>query len=258
MTQTDASFNPFNVTGAETLAEFPKDHNLPPEPSHIAIFQQIDDLYEEAKNLADGEPIDSDALADMITTIHDNIHALGKRADELRIAEKKPLDDKIAAIQSLYNPYIQAKKGRVDLAKGALGTLLASWRSKVAAEKKAEADRIAAEAEKVRAAANAAMRSSSGNLAEREAAETLLADAKKLEKTAARTFKAATTGTGLRTVWVAELVDEEAAMDWCWGRAKAELVAIAQRNADEAVRGGVRQVPGFVVREEKTASVGRV
>lgn len=241
MTQPQTDFNPLAIAG----------HNAPPE---LLLFQEIDDLYDEARNFADGEPITSQEMADAITTLREGIHEAGKKADALRVDEKKPHDDAAKAVQDKYNPYVQPKKGRVDMAKSALDALLTPWRTRVAAEKAAEAARVAAEAEAARQAAQAAMQASAGNLAEREAAEELLADAKALEKTARRSEKAATTGLGLRTVWEAVLVDEEAAMDWVWARAKDEVLAVAQRNADEVVRSGVRSVPGFVVRERKVAS----
>ncbi len=245
MTRTEGAaapeFNPMAVAG----------HNQPPE---VALFTEIDDLFDEAKNWADGEPIASVEMHDAITALYDGIHDAGKRADALRVEEKKPHDDAAKAVQDKYNPYVQAKKGKVDRAKAALGDLLATWRQKVAAEKAAEARRQQEEAEAARLAAQEAMQASAGNLAEREAAEELLADAKALEKTARRSEKAATTGLGLRTVWDAVLENEEVAMDWCWERARAEVLAVAQRNADELVRSGVRQVPGFRVVERKVAA----
>jgi hypothetical protein len=245
------TFNPLNIAGAEALAEVPKTHNLPP---HEAIFQQIDDLYDEAKNWADGEPITDEAMHDAITRLYDGLHEAGKAADDLRKDAKRPLDEQIDAIQKTYNPYIQPKKGKVDLGKSALGDLLAAWRAKVAAEKKAEADKIAAAAEAARKAADEAMRASSGNLAAREEAEEQLAEAKRLEKTANRTFKAATTGTGMRTVWVATLTDAEAGLDWAYARDPARFTALVQDMANEAVRNGLRAVPGFAVAEEKRAA----
>ena len=242
MTSTD--FNPLAVAG----------HNQPPE---LLLFQEIDDLFMEAKNWADGEPITSTEMADAITALREGIHEAGKKADALRVEEKKPHDDAAKAVQDKYNPYVQPKKGRVDMAKSALDSLLTPWRQKVAAEKAAAAAAAAKEAEAARLAAQEAMQASAGNLAEREAAEELLADAKRLEKGARRADKAATTGLGLRTVWVAVLEDPEKALDWAYGRAADEFMAVAQRNADEAVRAGLRQVPGFRVVEEKVASAGR-
>lgn len=242
----------FDPTAIATIG-----HNAPPEPPYVAIFQEIDDLYDEAKNLADGEEIDSAALADMVTGIHDKLHALGKKADELRVEEKRPLDEAVAAIQSKFNPYIQPKKGKVDLAKSALGTLLAAWRKKLADEKAAEAAAAAAKAEEARRTAQEAIRASAGNLAEREAAEETLKEAKALERQASRANKAATTGTGLRKVYSAEIADEEKAMDWAYNHAPGEFVALALSLANEQVRAGARSVPGFVVKEDVVASVGR-
>ncbi|NZD50517.1 hypothetical protein [Rhizobium leguminosarum] len=222
-----------------------------------AIKREIEDLFDTAKSFADGEPIDSPELAAVITELHDRIHECGKRAEDLRVAEKKPIDDQIAAIQSKFYPLIgntKAGKGKVVLGKEACQELLTPWRTRVAAEKAAEAAAIALAAAEATRIATAAIHASSGNLAAREEAEELLADAKKLEKTAKRADKAATVGTGLRTVWDVTLVDEEAAMDWLWARAKAEVLAVAQKNAEEQVRAGVRSVPGFSVVERKVAA----
>lgn len=236
------------------IASHPIGHNQSP---FDALKQELEDLFDEAKNFCDGEPIASEEMAAAITELHDRIHECGKRAEELRVDEKKPLDDQITAIQAKFHPLIgntKAGKGKVVLGKEACQSLLTPWRTRVAQEKAAEAARVAAVAEAARVAAQEAIRASSGNLAARESAEELLADAKQLEKTAKRADKAATVGTGLRTVWKAVLEDEEAAMDWLWARAKEEVLAVAQRNADEVVRGGVRQVPGFKVVESKVAS----
>jgi hypothetical protein len=240
------TFNPTAIAGLG--------HNQPAPTPFDAIKQEIEDLFDEAKHWADGEPITSPEMHDAIEKLRDSIHEAGKRADALRVEEKKPLDDKIKDIQDAYNPLIQPKRGKVDLAKSTLDTLLTPWRTKVAQEKAAEAARVAKAAEDARLAAQEAIRASSGNLAAREEAEQALAEAKALEKTAKRWDKAATTGTGLRTVWDVTLVDEEAAMDWLWARAKTEVLAVAQKNAEEAVRGGVRSVPGFKVEERKVAA----
>lgn len=106
----------------------------------------------------------------------------------------------------------------------------------------------------MRREAEAAIRASSGNLAAREEAEELLAHAKSVERDAKRADKAATTGTGLRTVWVATLTDAEAALDWAYARAPARFTELVQDMANEAVRFGARSVPGFAVTESKVAN----
>ena len=232
----------------------PIGHNQPPEPTPFeAITQEIQDLFDEANNFADGDPIDTPELADAITELHDKIHAAGKRADALRVDEKKPLDDAVKAIQDRFNPYIQPKKGKVDLAKSTLADLLTPWRNKIAADKAAAAAKVAEEAAAAKRAADEAMQATKGNLAARVAAEEQLAHAAALEKSAKRETKAATVGAGLVTVWRAEIVDEELALDWCFARAKFEFMALVQKNADEAVRSGVRVIPGVRVYDEKRA-----
>lgn len=223
-------------------------------PAHELLFDEIQDLYDEAKNWCDGEPITNEAMHDAVTKLYDGIHDAGKRADELRKDEKKPLDDEIKAIQDRFNPYIQPKKGKVDLAKDALGKMLAAWRAAVAKKKEDEARKAREEADKKAAEAQAAIRASAGKLAEREAAEELLKEAKKADRFANRQDKAATTGTGLRSVWVAELVDAELALDWAYGRDPVRFKELVQQMANEAVRTGARSVPGFVVTEEKRAA----
>jgi hypothetical protein len=237
-----------NELNARDDALPPRTHNNPPPPS---VFEEIDDLFQTAKDFADGEPIADEAMHDTISGLRDSIHEAGKRADAERVAEKKPLDEQIDAIQKRYNPYIQPKKGKVDLAKTALGELLAAWRAKVLREKQAEAARKAAEAEAARKAAEEAIRATSGNLEARVDAEELLAHAKDLERGAKRADKAATTGTGLRTVWVATMTDAEAALDWAYTRDPVAFKELVQGMADTAVRHGVRSVPGFKVEERK-------
>lgn len=245
---TDTTFDPTAIAGIGD--------NQPPASPFDDVRQEIEDLFDEAKNFCDGEPISSQPLADAITELHDRIHAAGQKADTLRTEEKKPLDDQIAAIQSRYHPLIgntKAGKGKVVLGKEACQSLLTPWRTLLAKQKAEAAAKAAAEAEAARQAAQDAIRASSGNLAARADAEEQLAAAKRLEKSAARADKAAATGTGLRTVYDVTLVDEEQAMDWLWARAKEEVLAVAQRNAEEVVRGGARIVPGFRVEERKVA-----
>jgi len=226
-------------------------NNRPPD---AIIFEEIQTLFDEAKNWADGEPITTEQQHDAVTKLYTALHDAGKRADELRKDEKKPLDDEITAIQGRYNPYIQPKKGKVDLGKDALGKMLAAWRAAVAKKREEEARLAREEADRKIAEAQAAIRASSGNLAEREVAEQLLTEAKQSDRFAKRQDKAATTGTGLRSVWVATLQDADAALDWAYGRDPVRFTELVQQMANEAVRTGMRIVPGFVVSDEKRAA----
>lgn len=223
-----------------------------------AVKKEIEDLFDEAKNFCDGEPIVDEAMHDAITKLYDGLHDAGKRADALRVAEKKPLDDQVKAIQDKFNPLIQPKRGKVDMGKSALGDLLAAYRARIAAEKRAEAERVAKLAAEAEAAARAAMAESAGNLEARVIAEEFVDNAKAWTKAAKSAEKAATTGLGLRTVWVAvpgtAAGDEEKRLDWAYGRAPDRFAELVQQMANEAVRANVRTIPGFVVEERKVAA----
>jgi hypothetical protein len=221
---------------------------------HELLFDEIQDLFDEAKNWADGEPITSEQMHDAVTKLYDGLHDAGKRADELRKEEKKPLDDQIKAIQDRFNVYIQPRKGKVDLGKDALGKILAAWRAAVAKQKEEVARKAREEADRKAAEAQAAIRASSGNLAEREVAEEMLKEAKQADRFAKRQDKAATTGTGLRSVWIAEPADWEAGLDWAYGRDPVRFKELVQQMANEAVRTGARSVPGFKVWEDRKAA----
>ncbi len=226
-------------------------HNGPPKD--VTVQQQIDDLYEEAKHFADGEPIADQEMHDAMEELYNGLHEAGKEADELRKEEKAPHDKAVKAVQDKWNPFVQPKKGKVDRGKAALGELLAAWRQKVQAEKAAEAEKAAAEAARLEAEAQAAIRSSAGYLDAREQAEAKLKDSKDAAKFAKRTNKAATTGTGLRTVPVAEMTDKSKALDWAFERDEAAFLELVQGMANAAVRSGARELPGFEVTEKKVA-----
>jgi hypothetical protein len=232
-------------------------HNQPPKTPYETIKEEIDDLFGEAKLFADGEPITTKEIAEAVTALHDSLHAKGKEADELRVKEKEPFDNSIKAIQDKYNLLIgntKSGKGKVVLGKEVLQSLLTPWRNAEAKKKEEAARLIREEADRIAAAAQAAIRASAGNLEAREEAEALLKDAKATERDARRADKAATTGTGLRTIWIAELVDEGKSLDWAYGRAPEQFKALCQSMADAAVRSGVRAVPGFRVYDERVAN----
>lgn len=228
-----------------------KGHNNP--PPDVTVQQKIDDLYSEAKNWADGEAINSQEMHDALEALYNGLHEAGKEAEELRKAEKKPHDDAAAEVQKKWNPYVQAKRGKVDMGKAALGDLLAVWRRKEQEKKAAEAAAAAEQAARLEAEAQAAMRASAGNLQERERAEEVLAESKQAAKYARRSEKAATTGTGLRSVWLVSINDEGAALDWAYEQNAEEFRALAVSLAEARVRSGVRSLPGFAIVEDKVA-----
>lgn len=241
----------------DPYAVAPIGHNAPPKTPYETIREEIEDLFAEAKNFADGDPIGSQDMADAITQLHDSLHEAGKRADDERVKEKEPFDTAAKEVQERYNKLIgntkTTGKGKVVLGKEVLQSLLTPWRNKVAAEKEAAANAAREEADRIQREAEAAIRASSGNLEEREKAEELLKEAKQVDRWAKREDKAATTGTGLRSIWHCEMIEEGKALDWAYARSPEQFRDMVQKMAEETVRGGIRSVPGFTVREERVA-----
>ena len=221
-----------------------------------AITLKIDELYAEAKNWADGEPIASEEVAAAATAVFNALHDAGKEAESLRVEEVKPLDDAKAAIQAKFHPLIgdtKAGKGKVVLGKSALSDVLTAWRAEVKRQKDAAALKARLEAEEEARKAAEAMKATSGDLEARERAEEQLALAKDAERYATRLEKKAETGNGLRTVWVPELTDLNAAIKHYWASQRDRFAALVTELAAEDVRAGKRTIPGFTVTETKKA-----
>lgn len=225
--------------------------NLPPWE---AIFDEIGDLYSEAANWAsDGFKIENQDQADQIDELDKSLLKKGQEADALRVQEKAPYDELIDEIQTRYNPFIQPKKGKVDLARSTLKSLLTAWRTEQERVKREAADKARREADEQRRIAEEALRNSAGDLAEREQAEQQLAAAKQAEKVATKADKAATTGLGLRTKWVATMTDQRAAVATMWKQNPQAFLDLAQDLAEQAVRAGSRKLDGFEITETKVA-----
>lgn len=232
--------------------------NGPPLTPFEEISTEIADLFQTAKDFCDGEPITSQAMHDDIEKLHDMLHESGKRAEEMRVAEKKPLDDAVKAIQAKYNPLVQDKKGKVALGKEACASLLAPWRNKIRLEKEEAARKEREEAVRIAQEAQDAIRASAGNLAAREEAESLLKEAKAVTRYANRADKAAVTGNRLRSIWLATLKAESdalpAALDYYYDRNPGAFRTLICDLAAADVRSGARDIPGFVVTETKVAA----
>lgn len=233
---------------------------VPPTPFEMSEVE-IGDLYAEAKNFLDGEPISTQAMADAVSKLIDDLRKAGKLADERRIEENRPFDEGKAEVQARYAPLIadtKTTKGKVVLAIDIAKKALAPWLQKLEDEKRAaaEAARKIAD-EKARAAQEALRASQVDDLAKREAAEQMIRDAQKAE--AAAVFaendkahaKGGTRAMGLRSVWRAEMVDGRAAAGHYWQTRRADVDAFFQGLADADVRAGKREIPGFLILETR-------
>lgn len=217
------------------------------------VVLEIDDLYAEAANWADGKPIENQDQCDALDVLDKALLAAGKRLDELRVAEKKPLDEQVQAIQDRYNPYVQPKKGRVDIARSCLNPLRAAWKDAERIRKEAAAAKAREEAEAERVKAEEAIRASAGNLVAREAAEEQLSLAKEAEGFAVRQERKATTGLGLRTSYDVTVTDLNEAVKHFWKTDRGAFETLVHGLADEDVRRGSRSIPGITITEVRKA-----
>jgi hypothetical protein len=230
-------------------------NNPPPVVSH---GMHIDDLYQEAHNWLDGQPIESQEQAEALGSLLTRFREARKGADEQRAVEKKPHDDAAKAVQANWKPLVDKCERAEKIAKNAIGT----WQLKLEAEQRAAAADAARKADEERAAAQEALRlaSSSERLGDAEEAEAALKRAKDAETAAARADKAkplvATGGrsVGLRSYWEPELVDSVEALKHYRAVRPEELKAFLLEQAQRDVRAGARSIPGFTITEERKAA----
>lgn len=236
--------------------------NNPPEPTPFDMSKQaIEDLYIEAGQWLDGEPVTTQAQADAINTLKAAIKAAKAEAEERRETEIKPHQVTVAEIQSRYNELIGKNKTVTGLAIKAEEACNAALKPYLLEldRRQQEAARLAREeAERKQQIASSAMQQRvAANLAQRDEAERLVKEAKKAEDDArkAEGLKAHARGegraTGLRTVYSAVMIDPREAAAWVWKERNADLIAWVQEQADKAVRAGARTIQGFTVIEEK-------
>lgn len=241
-------------------------HNNPPaeiEPTPFEMSEvEIGDLYAEAKNFLDGEPITTQAVADAVSKLIDDLRKAAKLADERRVDENRPFDEGKAEVQARYAPLIadtKSVKGKVVLAIDIAKKALAPWLQKLEDEKRAaaEAARKAAEEAETKARAALAATRATDDLAAREAAEDLAREAKKAEASAVFAendkahAKGGTRAMGLRSVWRAEMTDGRAAAGHYWATRREDVDAFFQGLADADVRAGKRTIPGFLISETR-------
>lgn len=256
------------VEATEATAEKPNERaviggNNPPEPTTFeAIKTHLDDLLIEVRNWADGAKVESQAQADEIARLLEEIRKAEKAADDARQEEVRPLDDQRNAIQARYNAYIAPLKnkqpGKLPLAAQALKATLQPWLQRLEDEKRAEAERLRKEAEeKAKAAAEAARAAATNDFGATEEAEELIADAIAADVTAKRAESAKahaqgdTRAIGLRSYFTPTLTDPKAALAHYVRTYPEDVKAFLMTLARQDVQAGKRTIPGFDVIEER-------
>lgn len=250
---TDVSTNPREHLGA----------NHPPEPTPFEkIERRINDLYDEALQWLDGDPVTTQAVADDISNLANLLLEAHNEADRLRKEEAKPFDEGKAEVQARYNPLIEdnkTKKGKTVLAREACKKAIEPF----LIAKKAAIDKAAAEARKVadeaaHAAREAVAVADRTNLAEKAKMEEVIQEAKIAERIAAKVENQTAVasggigrGIGLRTEYIATLSNFRDAAAHYYQTRKVEFEAWMQGMADADLKRGIREIPGFVITEEK-------
>lgn len=242
-------------------------HNNPPALSPFETVQaKINDLYAEAKQWLDGEPVTTQGQADALNALIVYIRAAEKEADELRKDEAKPHDEAKAEIQSRYNALIgetKTVKGLTVLAVAAAKKALTPWleaqdaikreRERIAREEAEAAQKRAQEAlEASRATADLEAREQALRLA--DVAESATIAAKVASNDTAKAKGGSGRATTLRSFYSAEITDELAFGKWAWAHRKPEYQGFLQDLADKTVSQNHNQeIPGLKIIEERRA-----
>lgn len=237
-------------------------HNNPPS-SFDEIKQKIEDLYDEAKNFADGEPIANEGQAEAVSLLIDSLRNAEKEADAARKKENEPFDEGKAEVQARYADLIaktKGKTGKAPLAIELCKSALQPWLQKKADEQ-AERERIAREqVEQAEREKQAALAKRTDSLDDAEEAEAAIRHADAAEATAKSIAKdrpnvkgvGAKRAVGLQTIYYPEMTDASQAMTHYWATRREEVEELLLTFAQQDVRAGVSPIPGFVIREKKT------
>jgi hypothetical protein len=236
-------------------------NNMPPMTTFEAIKINIVDLFEEARLWLDGTPITTQEQADAVNTLKDSIKKAKKAADEAYEEEVRPHQETVKEIQARYNELTGNNKSVTGLAikaEQACNAALKPYLLELERQQQEKARLAREEADRLQREAMEAMRQrDAANLEQREAAERLVNEAKAAETAAhkAENAKAHAKGdgraTGLRTVPRAVLDDKKIAASWVWVSHNDELMEFIQALADKTLRSGNRNIPGFVIVDEK-------
>lgn len=225
--------------------------NNPPR----TVFDEIDDLYLEASNWLDGQPVETPEHAAEVNRLIDLIADARKKADAARKVENEPFDTGKAEVQARYNPALKMADNAIAAAKAALLPYMK--------KKRDEQERIAAEARQKaddeRIAAIAALRvADAGNLLEREQAEAKIKDADRAEYEAKKAEKAKPQIKGegrtkaIKVTYRPALIDISAAAGHYYKTQSFRMAEFLTAMAEEDVRNGKRDIPGFEIIKVET------
>lgn len=230
-------------------------HNNPPTPFD-EIREEIDGLYLEAKNWLDGSGVNTEADANGVSKLLDMLRQAEKKADKMRVDEKKPHDDAGKAVQAKFKPLLDCASRAIDVCKGALTPYLRKQEearqeaAKIAREEAEAAERAAQAAFAASGPSDLEMREEAERLA--EAAKGAAAAANRIEKERAQA-KGGARAVSLRTTYRAEITDQQAFARWAWINCRADLDEFLETLAKRFAKSGVNAPPGITIHEDQGA-----
>ena len=228
--------------------------NRPADPATL-FAEEADDLFMECKNWLDGEPIETEAQADAVSSLLNRLRRLSKDADEARKVEAKPFDDGKASVQAKWKPILS----KADLAAITAKQALAPYLHKVEERNAADAVVLREIAAKAAQDAATAHQAASGNLDAAERAEALLKAAGEATKEANRAdkqkahAKGGERAIGLVDVYTPVITDAIQAARHYWKWQPDAFTDFLMDQARKDVRSGVRAIPGFEINHERNA-----
>ena len=268
----DEEYAESQATGGTEEGPAPVGHNRPPEDEGMAVdgasFDALkahaEDLLTEARNWADGAAIETDEQASEVARLIRSLQKAGSLLDDARVAEKSPLDVKIAEIQDRYNALIaglktkNSKPGSITRAVTALDAVTKRWLLKKDQERRDREAAAQAEAQRLADEARAAQQAADpGDLGAMEAAAEAMDGAIEAQRQAQRIANetVAVKGSdgsraiGLRKTYRPVLVDQKAAVLHYMKERPEQFLNLVNRLAEVDVREGKRTIPGFNVVE---------
>ena len=200
----------------------------PEEDSFEGLKDRIEDLARDAQKLIDAGAATDQSASDRAADLANRLAELYKQADAARAAEKKPLDEAVAAVQAKWKPLL----GAADIYKRIKEVVITPF--------------LRAEMAKHRAAEEAARKTAE----DAARAGQPIPDAIP-QRAAPKAGSGGRRSVALRTVKVVTIVDRKAVLDFF---ADNPIITEAlQKMAEKATAAGV-VVPGVAVTEEQRAA----
>lgn len=197
------------------------------ENSFDGLKDRIEDLARDAEKLIEAGPAADQSAADRASDLANRLAELQKTADAARAAEKKPLDEQVAAVQAKWKPLL----GAADIYKRIKAAVITPF--------------LVAEAAKQREAQEAARR------AAEEAAKAGQPIIEAQTRAAPKAGSGGRRSVALRSVKVVTITDRAAVL--AFFADNPVITDALQKMAEKATAAGVT-VPGVTVTEEQRAA----